>query len=156
MKQACVESLCPVPAFTFCFVMQAEDKQADCWKYVRRNHRGNIQFPCHCNCLCGVFLRLMQHSSFRKPTLRAIYVHELPVQSSPMQPVFHCRNHGRNVLEFELHGQHVADIRPTVETNLNSCRPLAHTLKYVRFITGRGNHSGPGGPKLAPAVRRSV
>jgi len=57
------------------------------------------------------------------------------------------------VLEFELHGQHVADIRPTVEKDLASCRPLAHTLKYVRFITGRGNHSGAGGPKLAPAVR---
>ncbi len=57
------------------------------------------------------------------------------------------------MLEFELHGQHVADIRPTVEKDLASCRPLAHTLKYVRFITGRGNHSGAGGPKLAPAVR---
>ena len=57
------------------------------------------------------------------------------------------------MLEFELHGQHVADIRPTVEKDLASCRPLAHTLKYVRFITGRGNHSRAGGPKLAPAVR---
>lgn len=62
--------------------------------------------------------------------------------------IYETANAGRGRGEVDLHGLTVREAVGVATRRLNALRPG----ERVRLITGAGRHSGPGGPKVRPAV----
>mmetsp|Transcript_12507 Transcript_12507/g.22112 ORF Transcript_12507/g.22112 Transcript_12507/m.22112 type:complete len:192 (+) Transcript_12507:85-660(+) len=76
------------------------------------------------------------------------------LQKAAADVTFQQKNAGRSEDEVDLHGLTVKEATARVEQALRSAKEKG--LKSVVIITGRGNHSGPEGPKIKPAVEKLI